>query len=181
MRAVRPDIDIERYADSLVNLGEATGSLARFKKDMETLLDMIEQSEEIRRFLADSFVNKRGKCRALEEVLEDKIHPALLHFFLILVEQELISRVKPVAMAFFEKASRLGKKASGEMVAAVPIPDGKVAEIEREVGRVVGKEVCLRVRVNPDILGGLLVQVDDFVLDGTVERQLEEMRRELAG
>jgi len=56
-----------------------------------------------------------------------------------------------------------------------------IAAIEHEAGLLLGKEVHLRIRVDTDILGGLFIQVGDFVLDGTIDRLLEDIQQNLIG
>jgi F-type H+-transporting ATPase subunit delta len=61
----------------------------------------------------------------------------------------------------------------------VELPAGKVAAIEAEVDRIMNRKVHLLPRVDPGMLGGVLVRVGSFVLDGTVDSRLEKFRRSL--
>ena len=171
--------DVEQLADSLVSLGRATATLKRFDEDLMLTLETFEKNSQVRRFLADPAIRVEGKLSAVREILKDRVHPVLLHFLLILVEQDIISKLKPVADSFFRKVSGLRQRISGELVTALPLPPEKIAAIEKETGAILDKEVHLRVRVDPDILGGVFVQVGDFVLDGTIDHRLDSIRRQL--
>jgi F-type H+-transporting ATPase subunit delta len=171
---------IGRIADALVALGDGTGQIQRFERDLATALNLLRSHEEIRRFLGDPTVDDRGKCQALERIMSADLHPVLLHFLLILQRERLLARLGDIAGAFYERVSLLVRKVSGEIVTAQPLTDERVAQIEREVGRVLQKDVHLAVRVDPNLLGGVTVRVGSFVVDGTVDRYLEAVGATLA-
>ena len=168
--------EAQKYAEALVLLGEGAGDLVRVEKDLAAAMDFLERTPEVRRFLRDPRVSGEGKATALGQLLRQDLHSVVIHFLLILQEQGGLSSLPDIAEAFFQRVSVRKMKASGELVTARPLSEGQVAAIERETGRVLGKDVRLRVRVDPTLLGGLSVRVGDFVLDGTVDRQLEQFR-----
>ena len=175
----RAPSDTERYAEALLALGEATGHAAQIEQDLVVLLDLLECDEDVRRFLADATVKKAGKEKALEKLLKGRIHYALTHFLLILLEENRLAELRPIAESFFARYSSQRQQATGTLTTAVPLSSEKVADIEQAAGRLLGKDVHLRVQVNPVILGGLRIQVGDFVVDGTVDNHLAEMRARL--
>jgi len=153
--------------------------LSEIEENLTDALTLLEKNEEVRKFLRTPHVAEKGKRRAVEQILRGKVHPALLYFLLTLIEQNELPLLKGVAAIFFEKASLLRKKIAGELVSSRPLSGEKVEAIEQEVGRIVGRHVHLRVRLDPGILGGIAVQVGDFVLDGTIDHQLEDIRQAL--
>lgn len=164
----------EKYAEALVALGEATGALPRFEDDLAKTLDLIQGSAPIRSFLADPRIKPEGKITALEELLREHVHPVFLRFVLMLHDGGRLGEIGAVGDAFAERISGLRRKASGELVCARPISQELVDAIEREVGVLLHKDVRLRMRVDPSLLGGVRVQVGHSILDGTVDRLLED-------
>jgi F0F1-type ATP synthase delta subunit len=67
----------------------------------------------------------------------------------------------------------------GEVISAFPIPEKTLAEIEREASAYFGKQLRLTMRLDPDVLGGVMIKAGDIVLDGTVDHRLESIRRSL--
>lgn len=167
------------YARALLELAEATGSLESIEKAMPVAADLLRRNVDMRRFLADPKVRIEGKTRALRKLLDDKAPPALKHILEVMLHHDHTALLDSMASSFYDEVARRRGKTNGELVAAVQPSDRKVKEIQEAAGRVLGRDVELRVRVDPDLLGGFLVQVGDFVLDGTVNRQLESMRRQL--
>jgi F-type H+-transporting ATPase subunit delta len=167
------------YADALVSLGHAVDALPQFEEDLADVLDFLETNADTRRFLRDHAVEIAGKCRAIEELLTGRAHPALVQFLVLLLRERRLESLRDIAEAFFRKVSALRREAAGELVSPTPLDDETVARIEKETGLALGKEVHLRVRVDANLLGGLFVKVGDFVLDGTVDRRLDDIRHQL--
>lgn len=171
--------DVSLYADVLVSLCEATNTFDRIENDLAAVVQAIEQNEEISRFLGNTTVRNVGKIAALEELFEQKIHPVLLHFLLMLQEIGILSELHRISELFFEKAVWRRQETSGQITAAKPILPEKIAAIEQETSLLLGKKVHLHVIIQPELIGGLIVQVGDFIMDGTVDYQLEQARKSL--
>lgn len=170
---------VERYARALVALGEAVGDLSVMERDGAALLDLIEGSEPLRRFLGDSLMKEEGKAQALRELLAAKVCPALMHFLLILTEERRIHLLRAILNAFFNQIATLRRQETAVVVTAAPLSPERIAAIEEQVSLVLGKDVHLRVQVEPSLLGGVKLRVGDLILDGTVDAQLDKMRDEL--
>ena len=177
MEAAKPEA--QQYAVALVELAKATQTLARIEQELTAVCDLVDRNEEVRRFLADPKIRKQGKIEALRKIVKPQPEPTLLHFLNILVDKDRISLLNDVASHFFRQISLDRGRITGELVSPTPLPEEKVALIRKETSRVLGKDVDLRVRVDPGLLGGFFIQVGDFVLDDTIDRQLEDLRRQL--
>ena len=172
-------VDLQRYADALVAAGAANGSVERIETELEQVLDLLDRND-VGAFIADPLVASEGKAAVLKDTIPHTFEPALTHFVLMLFARGHLSRLGKIAELFYQRASSLRRKAAGTLATAYPLYPEMTARIEAEVGEVLGKEVHLRVREDRSLLGGVRVQVGDFVMDDTVERRLEDMRRQLA-
>ncbi len=170
---------IAHYADALIALGRAAGALQTIEHDVIHLLDFVREHEDLQRFLDSETVADEGKRRAVHEILKRHTHPVLVDFLIMLVSVGDLPLLHGIAERFLEKAAEVHACVSGEVQVAKPLSDVHLAEIEAEVGRILNKQVSLRPRVMPGILGGVLVKVGDFILDGTLERQLNDAKRQL--
>lgn len=173
------DVDIEQYAESLVALCGAVNAQKQIEKDLAGVAELLKTNEDLVRFMSDPAVTDEGKARSLEEALSGTVHPALLHFVLILHAQGVLSELDAIGKVFFDKISESEQSVDGTAVVARPISRKKLAAMERETGVLLGKKVRLRMDVDSNMLGGVVVRVGDFILDGSTERQLEDIRRSL--
>jgi len=170
---------VQAYGDALLTLCEAAGATVIVERQLDELLEFLVTHEAIGRFANDPTITAAGKLDALDRLLEEKLHGVLHHFILILVSQGLFRELPAIAQAFKQAVTEKREHATGELASAHPVPEEKVALIEKEVGRILSKRVQLRLRVDPGLLGGMVVRVGDFIIDGTVDRQLDSIRRGL--
>lgn len=171
----------ERYAESLLALSEGAGVLARIEKEIMMVVDLFASDSRIKRFLADPAVQDEGKSTAVVEILSGRVHPVLMRFVQILLDQNMIGGLRCIADMFLDKASRLEKKVSGELVSVCMVGDDVLTRIEEEISRILGKKVRLHVRIDSEMLGGAIVRVGDLVVDGSVDALVDGMRSELLG
>jgi len=171
--------DPSQYADALIAMGQACNALPQIENDMLEALELLQSNAEMQQFLANPSVMQEGKTNALLKILQGRLHPVLVHFLAMLLTQHQLRAIKTIASSFFKQASELREQVSGDINTAVPISAERLAEIEEEVGSSLGKQVHLRHSIAPGILGGIYIKVGDFVIDGTVEHQLDTIRRQL--
>jgi F-type H+-transporting ATPase subunit b len=148
---------------------EAEGEIS---KERETILAEVE--EERNRMLGDL----RGQVAALAiaaaqklvgETLDEKRQHALL--------AEFFSGVKSGKVVALEGAELVGT--SAEVTSALPLTDDEQAIVKQDILSKMGSQVAIDFRVDPSILGGLVIHVGDKLLDGSVAGQLEELRKSL--
>ncbi len=167
------------YASSLLALGEAAEALPRVEADLLEVQTWLRTEPKLAQFLGDPAIANAGKQAALQELLTGRVHPVVLHFLLLAQDLGLLPYFDALVAAFRGALASRQQRASGDLFSAVPVSAERVAAIEREVGRILDRQVSLHVREDPLLLGGLRVCVSDYVFDGTVDHQLERLRTQL--
>jgi F-type H+-transporting ATPase subunit delta len=141
---------------------------------------MIEANPELRGALADSSRSAADKVVLLRGLLDGKVLPATL----ALVEHAVTAATGSVerAIAGFQQVAA---EVQGEMLATVraanELSDADRDRLVKALGRQYDRTVRLRVVVEPDLVGGLRIEIGDDVIDGTVSGKLDDARRRLAG
>ncbi|MGQ9663419.1 MAG: ATP synthase F1 subunit delta [Kiritimatiellia bacterium] len=169
----------EHYATALLSLALAADQIAKTEEDLSALQRLVAKNEELRRFVTDPLIRIEGKILVLRRILGTGVSELTLRFLEILVVTGAIRNLDAIVESFFQQLAARRRKISGELVSPVPIPPEKVAIIEKEASRILGKDVKLRVVTDPDLLGGLYLRVGDFVIDGTIDRQMKTLAASL--
>jgi F-type H+-transporting ATPase subunit delta len=180
MPAENAESRIDHYAKALTHLAYATGEVDASERQVLAVVETLENTPELLAFLGDPTVQPAGKEQALREALADTVHDTILLFLVMVLAEGAIADFPAIADTFFAETSARRKQASGRLVTARPVSSETLARIEEEIGKVIGKDVHLLVQEDASLLGGMRVQVGDFVVDGTVDRILEDARRALA-
>ena len=80
-----------------------------------------------------------------------------------------------------DQAATRQEKVVAVVKTAVPLTDEQLTRLRSSLGRIYGRAVSVHIEVEPEVLGGIRVQVGDEVIDGTVAGRLEDLRRRMAG
>jgi len=141
---------------------------------------LIEANPELRGALADSSRSADDRAALLRGLLDGKVLPATL----ALVEHAVALGTGTVERAIAE-FQEVAAEVQGEILATVraaqELSDADRDRLSRALGSQYGRDVRLQVVVDPDLVGGLRVEIGDDVIDGTVSSRLDDARRKLAG
>jgi len=170
---------VECYAAALFELAKAADALERIESDLHALLDLFDSQPSIRSFLDAPGVRVEGCRQALRELLSDRIHAMLLDFLLILVGRGDVGLLPQIPAAFVKRVAGSPETLFGELVAARELDRPRVRAVEQALSRRLSRPVRLRVKIRPEVLGGIAVRVGHLMLDGTVQTRLASARTAL--
>jgi F-type H+-transporting ATPase subunit delta len=178
MEARHPELAMA-YAVSLFELGTAAGAGLRLGRELGEVVDLLDKESRINDFLADPGVEPNGKGEAVRQLLGGRVHPVLMHFLLIILEQGEWRKVGAIAEAYFELAGQRMEHTAAEVTTAMPLTEAQVAALEQVLAVMFKRAVKLHARVDPRVIGGVMTQVGDVIIDGTVSHRLEQIKEAL--
>ncbi|MBM4462121.1 MAG: ATP synthase F1 subunit delta [Chloroflexi bacterium] len=171
-------ISAKRHAQAVFQIALEGKQLERWQSDLETIAGTLK-SPEITAMLESPKLRLEEKRRVLEAILPG-ITPAAMNLAYFLVAKNRL-RILPDLLAEFRRLLNAyhGREVA-EVVTAVPISDEDRDRIKKRLAALVGKELVLTLKVNPEIEGGLVARVGDKLVDGSIRTRLQDLRRSLA-
>jgi F-type H+-transporting ATPase subunit delta len=173
-------------ADALENLGvvavvrSAGSEGSRLEDELFAVSQLLKDNPELRHAFSDPARSREDKAGLVRNLLGDKVLPATT----TLVEQSLSGSHRTVGAALAEY-QKVAADARGQGVATVrvarPLTDADRQRLADVLARTYGREIHLNVVVDPEVIGGIRVEIGDDVIDGTVASRLDDARRKLAG
>jgi F-type H+-transporting ATPase subunit delta len=171
----------ELGAEALLASEQAAGALDEVEDELFRFGRIVAGDRELGRILSDRKGPAEGKAALLDGLLSGKVSPVTEQ----LLRNVLTGPHAGHADAAIERLSDLASRRRGQSTARVTTAVALTAAQEQRLadvlGRLYGRTVGLQVTVDPDILGGLVVQVGDEVIDGSIAHRLEVAGRRLAG
>jgi F-type H+-transporting ATPase subunit delta len=168
------------YARALFEMAQAEGVIGRVEEELFQLRELLKGNPELLQFLKDANVKREGRRQALSDLFHGRVHPLVLNVLLTLSDQDRGGRVLAVMEEFNAIAAAARQEVSGEVITARPLDDATLGRLTTELNRVMGKSVQLFQKVDPSILGGVVIKVGEQVIDGSLRRKLYEIRDRLA-
>lgn len=168
------------YAKALFDIGTQDGSLGQIYDDLRALQAVAEYSRQSNNFMMSPKLQRADKKRIIDEIYGDKVCKPVLGLAHVLVDK----RREPVFDNIVDEFAKYRDEHEGRVHAKVttaqPLPDDEKARLVAALAKQTGKQVDLHEKINPAVIGGIRVNLGDYVLDGTVRRRLNELRRSFA-
>lgn len=170
---------IEDYADAVLAVGRAEGSIGRVEADLHAFADAVAASSQLQDTLGDPTIPAARRQQIVEDVLAGKAGRASMAAISMLVGAGRGAELGEIARAVSSKVAGQRGAAYAEVRSAVPLSDEQKQRLSAALSESVGRPVEVRVTIDPSVVGGLVTQIDDTVIDGSVRRRLNQMRETL--
>ncbi len=169
----------KRYTKAIFELALEKEILDQIEQDFVFLKNLFAESTEVAQYLASPLITEDKKIEMLTEVIGKKVSDVTFNFLQLLASKRRL-RILPAILENFRLMMLEHKNiVEGELISAVELEEKQVAEIKQHLEKMLGKNVQLLTRIQPDILGGFVVRVQDVVIDNSIRLQLSKLREKL--
>ena len=170
---------VKSYAEALFQVARAEETLVRVEEELTRLNKSLDANSELREFLSNPQISSDGKKSALFQIFGGKISPITLHWMNMVVDQGRQRRLPAIIEAFLTLTEDARDKVTAEVITSVPLSEDLAKRLEQELSKITKKRVFLKPMVDDSILGGVIVKIENKVIDGSVKHRLEEMKNEM--
>jgi F-type H+-transporting ATPase subunit delta len=167
------------YAEALFEAGRDRGKLDSLQSQLGQFADAVDRNQELQVFLFSPYLSSADKREGLGRAISGA-EPELTNFLELLVERHRMPEVFRIRRRFDELWKKENRRLDVTVVSAVELDPAVVGRIGQEVERQTGEEVELASRVDDGILGGIVLQVGNMVLDASIRSRLEKLRKSVA-
>lgn len=179
-----PSIVARNYADTLMALAQRHGGLAtmdEYARALDDLVRLLQREPRIREFLKTPRVDGDAKREAVRAALAGRVPELFLRFVLVVIEKRRQGLLGQIAAAYHDRVDEVMNRVRAEITLAHE-PDAVMRdEIRAALEQRLGKQVVPTFRVDAELIGGVIVRVADDVFDGSIQRQIGQLRRRLVG
>ncbi|HVL81011.1 MAG TPA: ATP synthase F1 subunit delta [Actinomycetota bacterium] len=170
---------ITGYARALLQVASAEGQLDRVTDELFRFAKVLEQNYELRSALTDIAVPDERKQAVLDEILGAQASPHTRNLIGFVVSQGRTRELPEIVESLNSLAAQERNRVVAEVRSATDLDEEQQQRLSAALGRATGKDVDVKVVIDPSILGGIYAKVGDQVIDGTVRRRLEELSTRL--
>jgi len=168
---------VDGYAAALFEVARAEGALAVVEEELFKLSDVLAQSDELRATLGDTDLPPEKRQEIVQDLLgKAKATPITTSLVSFIVGAGHARDLPGIISSLVERAASDRKHAVAEIRSAVPLDEDQRTRLASALSKNLGKEVEVKVHVDPSVLGGLSARVGDVVIDGTVRHRLDQLK-----
>ena len=169
----------KRYATALFGIATRQDSLAVIEADLNGIVELLESSPAFKQLWETPLIPAGRKRELVNRVLDGQINALTLAFVLLLVDkrrEEILRAVRMELQALSDSSRHLVR---AEATFAIPPTEAEQAALVQSLQQRTGSHIDLTVNVDSSIIGGIVVRLQDTILDGSVRGTLERLREQL--
>lgn len=169
------------YAGALLELATRRDAAEDYGGYLAQVAELYREEPAFRLFLDTPRVREDRKKEVLREVLADRVPEPFLHFLLVVLEKRRQRSIPRIEEAYRELLDERFGRVHANVTLAVEPDEELRREIVEKLSSLLDREVEANFRTDEDIVGGIVVRFEDKVMDGSLRRRLQNLRRRLVG
>ena len=167
------------YSRSLFEVAKEHDKLDRIRDEVGGFADALAQNRELSVFFFSPYFSTQEKEDGLRRVVVDA-DPTLVNFLQVLIENHRLPLIHRIRRQFDVLWDHENRRLPVEVTSAVELDRSVIEALEGHIREQTGQNVELESRVDPNVLGGIVLRVGNSILDASVRHRLEQLRREVA-
>jgi F-type H+-transporting ATPase subunit delta len=167
------------YAQSLLELADEQNQTETIDQELGQLSEIIAQNPVFGAYLADPGISYEDRSRVLKEVFAGKVSPLLWNFLGVLNDKGRLKHLSEIAGAFDDLLDEKLGKIEVDVTVAQKLTPEQLDEVRQSVSRALKKDAVVHQYVDDSIIGGMVLRVQDRLIDASVAAQLRALRSQL--
>jgi F-type H+-transporting ATPase subunit delta len=169
----------KRYAKALFELAAEQQLLEKARGEVHAVAALVEKNKRLRAYLFSPEIEKSQKLKVVETIFKKKVSPLFYHFLLLLVDKGRQVFLPEIVFEMDRLYDRAHRRKRVVVRTAVPLDDEEYKDIESTLAKSFDSELVIEYKTDPDILAGMIVQVEGKVIDWSLRQQLTMLKRKL--
>jgi len=167
------------YAEALFDVAREKGKLDAVRDELGQFADAVDGNRDLQVFFFSPYFSSAEKAAGLKRAVSGA-DAELLNFLELLIEKQRVPEVFRIRRQFDELWKKENRRIEVTVTSAVELEPAVVEKVGEEIERQTGQKVELASRIDGEILGGIVLQVGNKVLDASIRARLEKLRKSVA-
>jgi F-type H+-transporting ATPase subunit delta len=170
----------QRYAKALLQIGEKQNTVANLQHELNSVVGMVKSQPDLERLCLHPLIPPSRKAAVFEEILQKgNASETIRRFFMVVAKAARLNLIYELAESFNGLVDRHQGILSAEVVSAQQLTEAQVHALTESFAKRTGKKIRLAMRLDPNLLGGLKIQVGSTIYDASLQGRLRMLRARL--
>ncbi|MDX6482667.1 MAG: F-type H+-transporting ATPase subunit delta [Gaiellaceae bacterium] len=166
------------YARALFDAAKDRDRLARVREDLADFVATVEEVPELRALLRDPVLDPKEKADALDSILGG-VDELVRNFLLLVAEKNRTAQIEEIARELDRLVAAEERRLEVDLTTAFELSDDEAKSIVSQIEQASGRQVDATRTVDPDLIGGLILQAGSMRVDASVRGRLNRLRQDL--
>ncbi|MFV0624441.1 F0F1 ATP synthase subunit delta [Sphingomonas sp. ac-8] len=171
-----------RYATALFELARDDQSIATVEQSLGGVRQALDESSDFRALVGSPLVARDAATKAVEAVADSiGVDPTTKRFLGVLAQNRRLKELPAAIRAFRALAAQHRGEVTAEVASAHPLSDDQVDQLKQQLRTRVGRDVSVDLKVDPSLLGGLVVKIGSLMIDSSIKTRLNTLAHAMKG
>ena len=170
----------EPYAEALMSIAKDSDFVDQIANDVEFILTILAESEDFRALIDNPVIQGESKKAVIRQVTEGRVQGVFYNFLMLLVDRRRIFLLESVCKQFQARVRALRNAVLAEVTSTIELNEAQQESVKQKVKSMTGaSSVELDTKIDPDLLGGVVIKIGSQVLDASIRGQLRRINASL--
>ena len=169
------------YAKALLEIAAEDGSAKELNEELTALSGIASANPELIQVLCAPTITDGEKLSIIENVFKGRVCDIIYNFLCVITEKNRFGYLPQIAEEFKDGYYEMSGIAEVTVTTVIPLKDDARAKLSKKLAAMYGKEIIMKEKIDPSIIGGMIVTYGDNMLDGSVKTKLDKMHGQIKG
>ena len=172
----------ERYAAALFDIADERRMLDEVAADLRQLREMLEASGDLSRLVRSPILTRGEQGKAISALAAQAgFSPLVRDFLAVVAKNRRLFATSAMIEAYLAKLAERRGEVTAEVIAAQPLSETQLALLSEQLRRSAGRRVSIETKVDPGLIGGMIVKIGSRMIDGSIRNKLQRLQMAMKG
>lgn len=173
------EIVAKRYATALLEIAKEHQTVELFEEQLVLVNETIESHDELRKVLLHPQIAPENKKALIDELFKNDLHKDVLNLIKLLIDKQRENIIPDMKTEYIALADADRGILEMTITTAQALDEQETDDLKQKLSQAFHKKLRIHTKVDPDVIGGLLVRVGNRLFDGTIAGKLQRFEQEL--
>lgn len=169
----------KKYANALIEATIDSDSLIKVNNDFIFIVETINTNTQLKDFLTNPLISIADKKEVLNKIFSIHIDKITNDFLMILADSNRLDIINEVLNQFEKEYNKINNIIKPFITSAVELDESQKEKIIQKFENKLGKKIVPEYKINEEIIGGLIIEIDDKTIDFSLKTKFENMKKQL--
>ena len=169
----------KKYAEALFEVTENLNTTNSVIDDVNLISDTFCENSELRTFMSNPIIKLEDKKDAIKQIFEGKVSETAINLLYLLADNSRFDAISEIKNAYIELINQKQNLMTVKAVTAVEMKDYLKEKLKRKLEEKLSKQVEIEYSIDPEIVGGMIVESDGKTIDNSVVTKLKNIKKQL--
>lgn len=169
----------QRYALALFWLAQEENQISEFMNECQQILKIFAKNPDFLQLVKNDALKKEEKKEILSSVFKNEIPSKILYFMNVIVDHHREKYIQEIIEEFIQICLKHLNIKKGTIYSTIPLSDVQIQKMEEKISTLLKSKVILQNQINKELIGGFKIEVEDWVLDYSIQEKMKKMKENL--